>query len=85
MPFIAVLYCRFIVYEQFRRTTKDVLCKLFPETNPFFKRGTVEAGGEEVSKNSFLRRNRGAATAHYREKGGIYYRRRAKSKKNISR
>lgn len=55
MPFTAVLYCRFIVYEQFRRTTTRERCTMqtLPRDKPFFSRGVRSRRGGRGVKELF--------------------------------
>lgn len=55
MPFTAVLYCRFIVYEQFRRTTTRERCTMqtLPRDKPFFQEGHGRGGGRRGVKELF--------------------------------
>lgn len=56
MPFTAVLYCRFIVYEQFRRTTTRERCTMqtLPRDKPFFQGARSRRGEKRCQRTLFF-------------------------------
>lgn len=74
MPFTAVLYCRFIVYEQFRRTTTRERCTMqtLPRDKPFFQEGHGRGGGRRGVKELFSSsKSRRGDSALSRERGNL--------------
>lgn len=74
MPFTAVLYCRFIVYEQFRRTTTRERCTMqtLPRDKPFFQEGHGRGGGRRGVKELFSSsKSRRGDSVLSRERGNL--------------
>lgn len=74
VPFTAVLYCRFIVYEQFRRTTTRERCTMqtLPRDKPFFQEGHGRGGGGRGVKELFSSsKSRRGDSVLSRERGNL--------------